>query len=218
MAAYRLAAAVTLLGVVSACGAPVEAPAAWADRVAATHDARSALEMLAARDTTGMATAITSWQEALKGRTTEEVTALDLFTFVARYQPIWTQDKLNTEALSKLTARAKALNPEFIGRWKTALEKAQGDGVSELWTAALVVAVDDVFNDAGIDGEASAAFRARLERIPADATQRLADVMKQGKAVAAILIAETDAMFARDLFQATYFNEAIDELQKRLTP
>lgn len=204
--------AALLAGASSGC-ARTESPAAWAKRLAATFDNRSPLERMNARDAKAIAAAVKAWRDALQGRTAQDVAALDLLTFVVRYEPIWSRDSLQEPALAKLTERAKTLDQATIAAWKRTLEKVHGDGVSELWTAALLVSVDRLFGQAGIKASEAATFETRLGLLPAPAVAKLSELLGKGKADVALLMADHDALFGKGSFNQAYFDEASGALQ-----
>ena len=82
-----------------------------------------------------------AWKQALDGKTSEEVAAIDLLTFIARYDPIWHKDKY-VEAESKRASRISTLPKDEVPKWKKALEAVHDDDISELWTIAFVVDID----------------------------------------------------------------------------
>ena len=157
-----------------------------------------------------------AWKQALDGKTSEEVAAIDLLTFIARYDPIWHKDKYVEAESKKRASRISTLPKDEVPKWKKALEAVHDDDISELWTIAFVVDIDRLFGPQGFLPDQSSLLLARLAALPKSAIESLAETDNVAKAKAAIYIVAVDAFYVKEQFQQPKFNEAVRLLKSKL--
>ena len=198
-------------------GTEVASPVrSWVTQLASTFDDREAFDRFAARDSKGSASAMVEWKAALAGKTTEEVGALDLLTFVGRYDPLWHDDKYVPAESTKRASRISTLPKEEVLKWKSALESVHDGGVSELWTIGFVVDTDRLFAQQGFLLEESSLLLTRLKALPKTAVASLAETQNVAKAKAAMLLAAADVFFTDETFQERNFAQVLRLLKAKL--
>ena len=164
----------------------------WVRRLASTYDARKEFDKWNARVASSSAQAMVAWKVALDKKTKEEIAAIDLLTFVGRYDPIWSADKYQAAESKRRVARIAHIPSEAIQKWKEELEKVHDDGVSELWTIAFVVDIDRLFAQDQWSDKESTLLLDRLKKLPIDAIESMGAAQNIGKGRAAVFLIQND--------------------------
>jgi DNA-binding transcriptional regulator YiaG len=139
---------------------------AWAAQVARTHDSRDPLDKLAARSADELAEVFKAITAALKGRTGEQVEAIDGLMVAVKYDGVWSGDKLQRVALQRCAARLRQLPAASIAEWQKALASVHRDGVSEIWAAMFMTDVDRLFPNDRFDAQTATQLARRLRALP----------------------------------------------------
>jgi hypothetical protein len=190
----------------------------WAAELSAGYDGRTALEKFLARGTTGEGfnQGSKAWQEAFgEDRPLDKHGKLHLTEVLCRHEALWRGDEFQEAVSKRQVARIALLSKDDIQKWQERLAAAHGDGISEIWTIALMVDIDRLFTEDGFNSEESGRLLARLDRTPEEAIAALADTLEGAKGVAAVAIIRNDAFFKKDAFDDKTFQKALALLKEK---
>jgi hypothetical protein len=98
------------------------------------------------------------------------------------------------------------------------LKAIHGDDVSDVWVAALLADVDQVFGSAGYQEQVAGTLTARLKAVPPTSVATLATLMHTAKADAAMSLVAADFMWAQASFNQSVCDDALAALRKTLPP
>jgi hypothetical protein len=209
---------------VSSIAASAEAqatPEAWARRMAAAHDGRSAFEKMGDRSgKEGAKEAVAKAHEAimkslapLVGNANSNV-KMEVAFFVLQFDSLWNADgSLDTTYLSLLTSRLDRMTPEHFASWRVALRGFQPD-LSDTAVVGLTARTDRLFDRAGFSVTESGRLQKRLGTVPDASVTALAKTLSASKADAALRVVEADGFWdAQGRFNVGAFDKALAILQ-----
>lgn len=200
----------------------VSSPRSWAAQVIKENDVRNPLDKINARmGDKNSSEAGKVWKnaigEVLNKKFDQPMDAMELFTFIGRYDPIWENDTYKPEESNRRVTRVKLLTREIINNWQHKLESIQKDGVSDLWTIGLLVNIDRLYMDNSFNSKESDILLGRLDVLPPSAIDSLADTLKTGRARSALAIVEADWMFDNNGFREQSFQQGLQAVKNSLT-
>src|SRR5688572_30200953 len=140
-----------------------------------------------------------------------------VLTLPAYGPPLWKGNSFQADRFAVLVTRSAHLTPDQLKAWESALSAATQSDIGSVWVALEVLNSDQLFSAAGYRDVIASQFMGRLQVVPLESINAVADTVGLSRSQAAMHIAAADWAFSAGAFRPNVFAQGLEALRKSVS-